>query len=216
MSGLMKMKIMPITGNGNSFTLKINPASLNFTKSIEYTTDKVKGSSEEVTKYYKHGPTTLSFDFILDSTGIAYTTTEDLHQTVEKFEDVVYKIKGETHKPNLLQISWGTIVFYCGLESLKYDYTLFSPEGNPLRVKISVSFSGYIERYEEVKKAQKSSPDLSHYIILKEGETIAFWCNKIYGDFSYCKDVAEFNGIPGFRNIKPGTKLMFPKISRRA
>lgn len=217
MGELVKMKII-VLENGNptknEFELKINPSALSVSKEIQYSEDKVQGSSAEVTKYDKHGPTTLNFDFILDATGIAYPKTEDIHLTVKKFEDVVYKMEGKIHTPNTLQISWGSFLLNCCLVSLKYDYTLFSPNGNPLRVKISTSFSGHIKRDEEAKTAQKESPDLSHCVTLKAGETIAYWCHKIYGDFSYCKDIAEFNHIANFRNIKPGTKILFPKLLR--
>lgn len=213
MGELVKMKIMT-QDNKKSFELKINPSSLSFSKSVKYTERKAEGDSETVTKYSAHGPTTLSFDFILDSTGIAYEKIKTIKNTIDEFEDIVYKYVGEGHEPHKLQISWGDTVFFCYLHTLKYDYTLFSPSGEPLRVKISASFSNATTREEEAKKANKSSPDLSHLITLKAGETIAFWCNKIYGDFSYCKDVAEFNGITNFRNAKPGTKLMFPKLLR--
>ena len=53
---------------------------------------------------------------------------------------------------------------------------------------------------------------MSHVVLLKEGESITFWCNTIYGDASYCTDVARYNGLDSFRNVKPGTRLLFPPI----
>lgn len=213
MGELVKMKIITLDKK-DIFELKINPSSLSFSKSIKYNESEVGGNAKEIQKYASHGPETLNFDFILDSTGIAHTKTEKISDTIKKFEKVVYKYDGEKHEPNKLQISWGDITFDCYLQNLKYDYTLFSPSGETLRVKISTTFSNSTTREEETKEKKANSPDLSHFVTLKAGETIAFWCNEIYGDFSYCKDVAEFNGITNFRNIKPGTKLMFPKLLR--
>jgi hypothetical protein len=69
--------------------------------------------------------------------------------------------------------------------------------------------------YFSVKKqAQKQSPDMTHIITLKSGESIVGWCNEIYGDASYCLDVAHYNHLPGFRNISPGTKITFPPLNR--
>jgi hypothetical protein len=213
MGELVKMKILTKDGKA-SFDLKINPASLNLSKGITYSEDNKEGSSKNVQRYSSYAPETLSFDFVLDATGVAYEKKESIIETLAKFEKITYKYNGEEHKPNELKISWGNFIFDCFLESLSYNYTLFAPSGEPLRVKVSVSFSNASTRAEEVTEAQRSSPDLSHFITLKAGESIAFWCDKIYGDFSYCKEVAEFNGILHFRNVKPGTKLLFPKLLR--
>jgi hypothetical protein len=123
-------------------------------------------------------------------------------------------MNGKEHNPNDLTISWGSFVFQCHLTALSYDYTLFSPEGEPLRVKVSVSFISYIPRDEAQKRANQSSPDMTHIVTLKSGESIAGWCNEIYGDASYCLDVARYNRLAGFRNIPAGTKITFPPLSR--
>lgn len=214
MGELVKLKILLLSDPDKSFALKINPSSLNLSKRIYYKDDDVIGSSADVNKYKQHGPTVLSFDFILDSTGIAYKQTGNISDTIYEFEAIVYNMNGEKHEPNSLQLSWGSIVFNCRLETLTYDYTLFDASGEPLRVKVSVSFSGFTTRYEEVKAAGKSSPDLSHTVTIKAGESVAFWCGKIYGDPSYCVDVAHHNGLQNFRNIKPGTTLLFPPLKR--
>jgi hypothetical protein len=196
------------------FELKINPASLKFDKKIKYNEPNLTGAPSGSVIYDAHAPSTLSFDFVLDSTGIAYEKKETLDKTIANFEKVTYNMNGSTHKPNDLTVSWGSFVFQCHLTTLSYDYTLFSPSGEPLRVKVSVTFTENISVEEAEKKAQKQSPDMTHIIILKSGESIAGWCNEIYGDASYCLDVARYNHLPGFRNISPGTKITFPPLNR--
>ncbi|MDR2084113.1 MAG: hypothetical protein LBP67_03865 [Bacteroidales bacterium] len=214
---IVKMKIIVLENGSptrNEFTLKINPSSLSYSKGISYNKDNKMNSSKNVEKYSNHNSESLNFDFILDSTGIVYSKTETIKDTIDKFEKVVYKYVGSEHEPNEVQICWGTTIFNCHLTSVKYDHSLFGPSGESLRVKVSVTFTNATTRKEEITEANSNSPDLSHCVTLKAGESIAFWCNKIYGDFSYCKDIAEFNGLSNFRNIKSGTKLMFPKLLR--
>ena len=45
-----------------------------------------------------------------------------------------------------------------------------------------------------------------------DGDTLPLLCNKIYKDSSYYIQVAKFNGLNKFRNLKPGTKLKFPPL----
>jgi hypothetical protein len=209
----MAITKMKIQSKSDTFGLEINPAELKFNKKIKYSPLDVQGVSAGVVKYDSHEPSTLSFDFVLDSTGVAYKK-EALNEAIALFEKVTYATNGTIHKPNPLTVSWGSFVFKCYLTSLSYSYTLFSPSGDPLRVKVSVAFTENISLEEAEKKANESSPDVTHIITLKAGESIAMWCNKIYGDASYCADVAKYNSFTGFRNIRAGTKIAFPPLSR--
>ncbi|MCC8155240.1 MAG: hypothetical protein LIP01_14265, partial [Tannerellaceae bacterium] len=113
-----------------------------------------------------------------------------------------------------INIAWGTFSFRGRLKSINEEYSLFSPFGIPLRVNLDLTFVSHMEKEEANKEEGKESPDLSRMIILKAGESIALWCCRIYGDASYCADVAAWNGLPEFRNIKPGVALLFPPLSR--
>ena len=202
-------------GRGYSeFEMKINPESLKFSRKIEYNKDLVLGIPAGTEKFNKYVPTTLSFDFLLDSTGIAYPKTGSITKTLELFEKIVFTYAGGSHRPNNITIIWAEIVFKCHLNTVNYDYLLFAPSGEPLRVKVSVSFSDSISLPEAEKQAKKTSPDMTHLVVLKAGESIAVWCNRIYGDASYCADVARHNRLQGFRNVKPGTKIEFPPLVR--
>jgi hypothetical protein len=211
MAAMTKLKIK---SKGGEFELKINPETIRFDKQIKYKSFDLLGSPTGLVRYDAHAPSTLSFDFVLDSTGVAYEKKEPLDKTIAMFEEVAYMMDGQIHRPNDLTISWGTFVFKCNLTSLSYNYTLFSPSGEPLRVKISVSFTDSITLEEAEKMANKSSPDMTHIVTLKAGETIVAWCYKIYGDASYCADVALYNNLPGFRNVKVGTRIAFPPLTR--
>ncbi len=208
---LSKLKI--INNNNKSFEIKINPESISFNRSISYTDDNTNGTSEAVRKFNRFAPQTLSFDFHLDGTGIMYDKNFKVKDTLQELEQTVL-YNGEKHEPNELTVSWGDIVFQCWVQSLNYTYTLFSPEGEILRAKIAISFTNSTTREKEVKKADKKSPDLSRIITLKAGESLPYWCNRIYSDPSYCVDIAKYNNLPTFRNIKPGTQLMFPPLVR--
>ena len=124
-----------------------------------------------------------------------------------------YKYQGKEHEPQVVTVIWGTFNFQGRLSSLKLNYTLFKPDGSPLRAKVQLSFTGYIPVDKQNKKAQNSSPDLTHIIEIKAGDTLPLLCHQIYKDSSYHIEVARHNNLTSFREIKPGTRIYFPPLS---
>jgi nucleoid-associated protein YgaU len=98
-------------------------------------------------------------------------------------------------------------------EGMKFDYTLFKPNGEPLRAKITLNFVEYISPGEMGKRKQPSSPDLTHLITVKAGDTLPLLCDRIYRDSGYYMEVARINGLSSFRNLTPGTTLKFPPLA---
>ncbi|MDE2387601.1 MAG: peptidoglycan-binding protein, partial [Betaproteobacteria bacterium] len=121
--------------------------------------------------------------------------------------------RGAKHEAPIVQLKWGGLLFYGRVESLQFDYTLFKPSGIPLRAKVSLTFIEYQSSEEISKEAAQESPDLTHLIEVKAGDTLPLLCYRIYQDCDYYIDIAKINRLADFRNLKPGTKLRFPPLS---
>ena len=65
---------------------------------------------------------------------------------------------------------------------------------------------------EQELAANRSSPDLSHLVEVRDGDTLPLLCDRIYGDAAYYVDVARFNGLDNFRQLTPGVRLHFPPL----
>lgn len=216
--GLAKMKIIgfriiqsdgqkPVRKHAGNFDVQVNPASIKITRKINYGNTRAMGKSKNK-KFDAFDADTLNFEILLDATGILPESKQSVKERVGQLESVLYDMNSEAHEPNYMKIVWGSFTFFGRLASLNYNYTLFKPDGAPLRVKISLSFNGSGED-KEVK-----SPDLSRVHILKEGETLPFLCEEYYNDPSYCFEVAKVNNLATFRYVKPGTRLLFPSLIR--
>ncbi len=191
-----------------SFDLQVNPSALKLNKTTSYTATEVPGQQDEL-KLDRPKQNTLNFDFVLDDTGvIPHVEKLPIKDRLNNLENILYKIKGESHEPGYIKAIWGTFSFQGRLTSLSYDYSLFKPNGEPLRVKVSVTIEG------NKKEVELRSPDLSRIIIVKAGDSLPLLCNDFYGDPSYCTDVAKVNNLSDFRNVKPGTRLLFPPLVR--
>ena len=65
-------------------------------------------------------------------------------------------------------------------------------------------------------RANKSSPDLSHVVTVKAGDTLPLLCYDIYGSSNPYIKVAAVNGLTDFRDLQPGQQLMFPVMQSTA
>lgn len=219
-----------VTGENSSkkFEVMLNPSSFTHKKSINYSgldgksangkgkgelraRRRAQGVSAAMPQFQNTGSETLSFEITLDGTGVvgAYPDVKD---QVQALSDIVYKYEGNTHEPNIVRLAWGTFSFDGRLTSMSTKYTLFKPSGEALRATVALDFTDYTSLKEEALKANKSSPDLTHLVEVKAGDSLPLLCYRIYKDSAYYLEVARINGITNFRDIKPGARLHFPPL----
>jgi nucleoid-associated protein YgaU len=195
-----------------NYSLQINPESYNHNHSVQFTKNDSTDTAGVTTKFYVQDPQKLSFSFYLDSTGVVPGVT-DVGAEITNFKTIVYTYNGSIHSPNYLTVVWGSgLQFNCRLTSLDIDYTLFKPDGTPLRAKLTVNFEQYLSPQELVSLSNKSSPDMTHARTVIDGDTLPDMCYRIYGDSKYYIGVAEFNKLSNFRLLRAGTTILFPPL----
>lgn len=216
-----KLKISPCdvndgiaTVNGDpAFEAMINPAGYQHTSAIKYSKNTALGPGGEK-KFSKTTPDKIVFkEMVLDGTGVvSLFGLSSVKDQVALLRKVAYTYKGTSHEPPVVEVSWGPLLFNARMESLTVDYTLFKPSGEPLRAKISLTFVAYQSTEEVFKEASLESPDLTHLVEVKAGDTLPNLCYRIYKDCSYYMAVARLNQLSNFRSLKPGQILRFPPL----
>lgn len=199
-----------------SFTAMLNPAEFKHKREIRYNTRPTLGQVGSDTRFSAVQPDTVSFSLLIDGTGVVPVRAEDANKEVsdhvKTLYDVVYKYDGEEHEPDHVRLLWGTLILYGRLQSMSVQYTLFKPSGDPLRCKVDLEFVGFMSTREAELAANRSSPDLSHLIEVRDGDTLPLLCSRIYGDPAYYPEVARHNHLGGFRDLRPGMLLHFPPL----
>lgn len=205
---------------GNRFSVMVNPSNYDENKQIEYNKKKaLDGGNLPAYKGYRDEE--LQFEFFLDTTGVLVDwmntqkpeETRPLSATIKNLENTVYTYVGDAHEPPFLNLMWGTLNYKGRLKSMKINYLLFNSEGEPLRVKITICILKYVDEATQNRLKNKSSPDLSHLVTVKDGDTLPALCLRMYKSAAYCTEVARINGLTGFRHLIPGTQLLFPPLS---
>lgn len=205
-------------GISEKFEAQINPASISVVIGGSYSPegdDNIKR-----TKFTGYNCPKVTFDIYLDATGaFSKGEVDSIPDQIEKFKTVCYYYVGDKHDAPYIKILWGSALmkyknldFIYRLETLTVNYTLFNSAGVPLRAKLTCAFIGDMELTESRKLVKKSSPDLTHLITVKAGDSLPNLCKRIYGKPEMYHQVARFNKLSNFRKLEPGQQLEFPPI----
>lgn len=201
---------------GAPFEIMINPETYSHTYGISYTDRKALGSNAQSSDFNQMSKEKLSFKIVLDSTGVVPLSDankgKDVKQMIKDLKNIVYDYQGKIHQPYFVELLWGVLIFKGRLVNVTADYTLFRSDGTPLRANVSLSFIGYISEEIAAAQANKSSPDMTHIVTIKEGDTLVELCRRIYGKSKYYLKVAEHNNLTNFRNLNPGSQISFPPL----
>jgi hypothetical protein len=195
------------------FEAYVNPHEITLSYEMEFDSAQGAGTTNSRMEFKRVKPGDLSLTFFIDGTG-ANGRPVDVQERVETFRTVT-GYNGNIHRPNYLIVMWGTLeIKRCVLKSASFAYKLFKPDGVPLRVVITASFTDNSDDQTRTAREQASSADLTHVRLVKAGDTLPSLCNQIYGDPLRYLQVAAANGIDDFRNLAPGTRVFFPPLER--
>lgn len=209
------------SGEDNIFEATINPEKYTHKMGLKYAGTSPAGGagaigkSAAITKFASTEPEKLDFSITLDGTGVVADTRDvTVAEQITKLRDIAYDYDGETHEPNPVKVVWGDGLeaFFGRLTSFSVDYTLFHPEGAALRAKITLAFVEAITEAQEAREAGRSSPDMTHMVRVRQGDTLPLLCQKIYSDATQYLEVARLNNLDSFRTLTPNTLLRFPPV----
>jgi nucleoid-associated protein YgaU len=201
--------------SGSGYELQINPSEFSHEYTICYNAKRTLGQTSNPLRFSAMNPDKISFGVVFDGTGVVPPqpgTPVEVADQIDALGKVIYDYSSEQHEPNVVQITWGTLLFTGRLQSMSVNYTLFRPTGAPLRARAELVFIGSVTTDEALLAANRSSPDLSHSVLVVEGDTLPLLCLRIYGDSRYYPEVAAFNGLREFRRLKTGSRLHFPPL----
>lgn len=220
---LEKMKIIAYNdpGLGDShkrgeFVAMMNPESYTLDYKVTFNERQGQGTSGTQQRFFAKLPEEMQFEFLFDDTGIidSKPRAEGIYKEVEDFKKLLIENDPDSHEPRHFKLIWGKFIFKGRCTGININYKLFKPDGTPIRALCKVAFKGSIEETLRVTLENARSPDLTHYRIVKEGETLPWLCYLVYGDPKHYVEVARVNKLSDFRTLKGGTELFFPPIAK--
>jgi hypothetical protein len=194
-----------------TFEVMFNPNSYTQKYEVEYQDRQGQGDASSPQVFGKIKPQEYTFEFVFDGTGAA-AAQADVQQVVDKFLKVAAEHDGDIHRPMYLLLTWGTLVSRCVLKSAETTYTLFKPDGSPLRAKVKATFAEGKDDKRRVAEQRTNSPDLTHIHVVKAGEHLSQLCDHYYGEPGRYLQVAAYNRLTNYRCLATGSRLAFPPI----
>jgi hypothetical protein len=188
---------------GPTFTAMINPKSYKISRSIDL---------QKTDKEFQQGIGTLKLsEMIIDATGVVppaqgmpagveeqLEILNGIMDMVDPGDDVVYPV---------VQVTWGELSYLGRAQSVTADYTLFAPDGLPLRATVGIVLSEYGPPGDSAAAAPAS---LGMQFQSTDAASLLDLCLQAYNSASMAASVARANGLTSLRNLPAGTPLFLP------
>jgi Contractile injection system tube protein/LysM domain len=182
----------------------INPFEYTLEKENEFASIGIPGSQSPLLQFTRGGLETLSMELFFDS----YEERGDVRRHTDQITNLL-KIDGSINAPPVIRFIWGTLSFTCVLKRASRKFTLFLPDGTPVRSTMNVTFQKYgINR--EAADNRSGSPNKTRVHTVSEGDSLWSLSARFYGSSGLWRLIAEKNEIGDPLKLKPGTQITIP------
>jgi Contractile injection system tube protein len=212
----------------NKIELTYNPAELSFEKGVQLAEIAIPGLNAPLQQFVRGQAEKLTVELFFDTTEKGMGAGA---RSVTEETDRIYalaRIEPSGHAPPPVTFIWGKSVPGLGLplgsggqrregfkgvvESVRHRFTLFSPQGVPLRAIVNLTLREFAPLQEQLSRGNPSSPDRTHLHVLSEREQLFSVAARYYARANQWRAVAEANAIDDPRRLVAGRLLEVPAI----
>jgi hypothetical protein len=187
--------------------VRFNPSEITFEKGICVTT---KPTPKGVPKlaYGGENPAKLTMKFLFDTT----PTGADVRTAYTNFLLDLMKPKADQAKPQppKCRFTWGSfssgdMSFDAYVDNVSLQFTLFLPNGVPVRAETTVTFNQFPQAVQGTNPTSRSEARKTW--IVTEGETLDWIAYKEYGRADAWRHIAKINDLPNPMELRSGMIL---------
>jgi hypothetical protein len=195
----------------NEFVVMFNPDKFSQRQQVAYSTDDAPGKPGSKQTFQKIEPQSYEFTFHFDGTG-ATGVKKNVSEEIQNFMTVTSDYDGSINRPPYLKLSWGFISLKCILTSAEISYSLFRPDGAPLRASINASFTEDSSDALQNAKVKKTSSNFTHIRTVNVGDSLLTIAAGINGASSVVADLARANNLDNLRGLTTGATIIIPAL----
>lgn len=215
MTGKSIARAQLIGSDGTMLNCQFNPETLARSKQAQWTSHPTRTTpGQAVHQFVGHGSETLSAKLMFDdfdSLGARGSQVQRAIGILLAWLTVSAASQNQgTPQPATITFQWGTGVSFKGfLARVDVQYTMFSPDGRPVRATAQISMTAVPD---SPKATNPTSGGVSGRTsaLLGQGDSLASISYQQYGDPNLWRAIALANGVEDPGRIPPGTRLLVP------
>jgi len=188
--------------------LRFNPTEYQIQKANTFAEIAIPGLETPPIQFVRGASEKLTAEVLVDTSD---TLLDVRTEYVDKLRGLM-NLDRDLHAPPIVSFTWDKQVFTGVLDSLNITYVLFTPDGIPLRAKLSLSMKEYRPVAVQVKENPTSSPDFAKTYVVQRGDTLTGIAFALFADSSPWRSIAENNNIRDPRRLEPGQILQVPRL----
>jgi len=189
--------------------LRFNPTEYQLQKANNFAEIAIPGLESPPIQFVRGAAEKLTMEVLVDTSD----TLADVRAAYVNALRGLLDLNRELHAPPIVRVVWDTEIFRGVLESLNVTYVLFTPEGIPLRAKLSMSLKEYRPVDIQIKENPTASPDFEKTYVAVRGDTLSGIAYAVYLDPGVWRDIARRNQIQDPRTLPPGQVLQLPSLT---
>ncbi len=202
-------------GGGVSVGCMFNPFEYTVTKQNSYKEERQNRSDVPSFEFEKAGPQTLKLSLVFDT----YESDEDVSlQTNQLWKLMESKTRREGNRnrkvpPPEVAFEWGVFRFVAVITNMTQKFTLFKPDGTPVRAKVDVTFTQHkdLEDYPS-QNPTSGGGDIERVWRVIAGDRLDTIAHEVYGDATRWRVIADYNHLTDPLALRAGQQLIIPAI----
>ncbi len=208
--------------------VQFNPTEFGATKGAQIAEIAIPGIDSPILQFIRGTNETLSLELFFDTTAHGMgAEARPVTELTDRFYALV-KMSGQDHAPPRCRFGWGDNfpglvhqsgevsgkrkAFECIVESIQQKFTLFSPQGVPLRARLTLALREYKTLEDQLKSLNLQTADHTRIHIVQRGETLPYIAYVAYKNSGQWRVIAEANDLHDVRRLTPGQALRLPPI----
>ncbi len=213
---MMKMKkaYLERTDKDDKIPFLFNPKEFSVEKSNQFAEVNIPGLSSPILQFVRGNARTITMDLFFDT----YEEGTDVRVHTDKItgweageEKGLMDIDSDLHAPPVCLFRWGSFQFKCIIERVSKRFTMFLPDGKPVRATLNVTLKEYTDAEEQIRRIAAQSSDLTKRWTVIHGDSLWSIASREYGNPGDWRLIAKENGIDNPRLLNPGQVLVIPR-----
>jgi nucleoid-associated protein YgaU len=200
---------------GASIKCWFNPTQYSITKTNTWTVRAAAGKGKPKAQFGGAAPKELSLDLMFDASDstkdVRKEVVEKLFEMMEAKESLASGQSKKSARPPTVTFTWGEVVLKAVVKSLNVQYTLFHPDGKPIRAAVKVNLMEIPPGGLGGQNPTTRGEVLRAHVI-RDGDTLQSIAYTAYQDATRWRVIAEANGIDDPLSLERGRALAIPRL----